>query len=94
MLGEHLWDYAVAMNATLCFMLLTRTVHPPAGADPLIVLHAHADFGALLQTIGLGVLALAVVAALWSRLIPGIVRYSLTWLEPSPPTPFWESWDN
>src|SRR5512147_2063554 len=35
--GEALWVYGLAQVLTLGYMLLSRTVHPPAGANPLIM---------------------------------------------------------
>lgn len=85
-LGDALWVSVLAVVITLVFMLVTRTVHPPAGANPLIMIHEHADIRALWQPIGLGVLTLAVVAVLWSRLGPHAAHYPVKWFEPSPPS--------
>jgi CBS-domain-containing membrane protein len=90
--GEALWVYAVAQVLTLAFMLLTRTVHPPAGANPLIMVAAHSGFAALWHTVFVGVLALAAVAFVWSRMLPGLARYPLAWFERSPPTVLWGGW--
>jgi CBS-domain-containing membrane protein len=91
--GEALWVYAVAAVAAGVLMLLMKAVHPPAGANPLIMIHAHASWSGLLQPVLLGVLALAVVAAIWSRIHPGMVRYPVAWFERSPPSTFWGGWD-
>lgn len=90
--GESLWVYAAAQVLALAFMLLTKTVHPPAGANPLIMVAGHADFAVLWHTVFVGVLALAAVAFVWSRVLPGLVRYPLAWLEPSPPSVLWGGW--
>jgi len=94
--GDALWVSALAMALALGLMLLTRTMHPPAGANPLLMVHMHAGFGALLQPVLLGVLALALVAVVWSRLAarvaPGLAAYPARWLDASPPTAFWGGW--
>jgi len=90
--GDALWVYVLAVVLTLVFMLLTKTVHPPAGANPLIVMHAHASMVAVWQPVILGVALLALVAALWSRLIPGMVHYPCQWFENSPPFISWGGW--
>jgi CBS-domain-containing membrane protein len=36
-LGDAVWVSAFAVVATMVFMVLTRTVHPPAGANPLFM---------------------------------------------------------
>lgn len=90
--GDALWVYALAQVLALWCMLITKTVHPPAGANPLIMIFAHASLAALWQPVLVGVLSLAVVAAVWSRLYPGLSHYPVAWLERSPPTTFWGGW--
>jgi len=90
--GEALWVYVLALVLTLVFMLLTRTVHPPAGANPLIMVHAHAGLASVWQPVLLGVAVLSAVAAAWSRLIPGMTAYPHGWFEKSPPSMTWGGW--
>ncbi len=90
--GDSLWVYALGQVLTLCCMLLTKTVHPPAGANPLIMIHGHAGWSALWQPVFIGVVSLAIVAAAWSRLFPGLSRYPVAWLDRSPPSTFWGGW--
>ncbi|TRZ56835.1 MAG: HPP family protein [Rhodocyclaceae bacterium] len=91
-LGDGLLVYAFATVLTLCLMLITKTVHPPAGANPLLMIAGHAGFSALWQPVLVGVLTLAVVAAIWSRLFPGLSHYPVAWLENSPPSTLWGGW--
>lgn len=90
--GDALWVSTLAVVATLAFMLVTKTVHPPAAANSLIMVHAHAGFMSLWQPVGLGVMALAVIAAVWSRLLPGMTRYPTNWSERSPASMHWGAW--
>jgi CBS-domain-containing membrane protein len=92
--GDALWVYPLAGTLTLVFMLLARTVHPPAGATPLILLHHHAGFAALWHPVGLAVLVLALTAAAWSRMVPGALHYPVAWFEKSPPANWWGAWDD
>lgn len=92
LLGSSVLAYAVAVGLTLAFMLITRTVHPPAGANPVIMVYAQAGWGALLNPVLLGVLCLVGVAVVWSRIYPGLVHYPVSPLEPSPPTLNWGGW--
>jgi CBS-domain-containing membrane protein len=85
MFGDTLWTYILALVLAFIFMLSTKTVHPPAGANPLIMIHEHAHFSALWQPVGLGILILALVAIVWTRLIPRTVHYPAGWFEKSPP---------
>ena len=90
--GDAPWVYILALVLTLVFMLATKTVHPPAGANPLIMLHAHAPLLAVWQPVIVGVVALALVAAIWSRLVPGMMHYPCQWFEKSPPFSSWGGW--
>lgn len=90
--GDTLPVYALATSLALCFMLLTRTVHPPAGANPILMIYVHATWAHLWNPVLLGVGCLALVALLWSRLYPGLVRYPVSPWEPSPPTLNWGGW--
>jgi len=90
--GDATWVYVLALVVTLAYMLLTGTVHPPAGANPLIMVHAHAGFGALLQPVGLGAALLLIVATIWSRITPGVVHYPCNWSQRSPPKPSLGGW--
>lgn len=91
--GGGIWVHAVAVSLSLAYMLVTRTVHPPAGANPIIMVHAHAPWTALLDPVLLGVGCLGAVAMIWSRLYPGLVHYPVSPWEPSPPSITWGGWD-
>lgn len=91
--GDALWVYALAQVLALSFMLVTRTVHPPAGANPILMVYSHASWQALFQPLMVGVLSLVFVAILWSRIYPGLARYPVRWAERSPPTVLWGGWN-
>ena len=76
--GDAFWVSAAAVALTMVLMVATRTIHPPAGANPLLMVHNHAGFYALLNPVGIGVLTLFVVAMLWSRLGRG-KAYPVKW---------------
>ena len=78
MFGDALWVSVVAVVLTMVFMILTRTIHPPAGANPLFMVHNHACLTVLLKPVGAGVLALFLVALVWSRIRPGR-EYPIKW---------------
>jgi CBS-domain-containing membrane protein len=69
--GDSLWVYILAQVLVLWYMLFTGTVHPPAGANPIIMIHGHCSILTLWEPVLVGVLSLAAVAAIWSRLFPG-----------------------
>lgn len=90
--GESLAVYVFAIVLALALMLLTRTVHPPAGANPILMIYVHAGWPVLWQPVLLGVCALVLVAVVWSRLYPGLAHYPVEPLAPSPPQLTWGGW--
>ena len=90
--GDALWVYALAQCLTLSLMLFTGTVHPPAGANPLLMVHAHASWSVLWSPVLLGVLGLAACAVVWTRLVPGHRHYPVDWRARSPASPWWGGW--
>ena len=91
--GDAAWVYALAQGLALGAMLVTRTVHPPAGTNPILMIYVHASWSALILPVLVGITALAFCAAVWSRLFPGMVHYPVKWSEGSPPYPLWGGWD-
>lgn len=63
--GPHWWSIALAVGSAIAVMMFTRTVHPPAGSNPVIIflLKPGWDF-VLLPTLS-GALLLVVVALLF-----------------------------
>jgi CBS-domain-containing membrane protein len=90
--GDALWVMALAVVVTVLLMLLTKTVHPPAGANPLIMIQAQAGLIHLGAVVMLGVLTIFIVAYVWSRLGVGQCKYPVRWNQPSPPNSNWGIW--
>ena len=90
--GDAVWVYAPAQVLALSVMLMSKTVHPPAGANPILMVYVHAGCSVPWQPVFLGVAILAGVAVVWSRLYPGLADYPVAWLERSPPSTFWGGW--
>ena len=87
-----MWVSVVAVVVTICALLLTRTVHPPAGANPMIMIQAHADFSHIGLTVLMGISIITAVAWIWSRLGFGTKKYPVSWNQPSPQTTNWSIW--
>jgi CBS-domain-containing membrane protein len=91
-LGESLAAYVLAMCLALALMLTTRTLHPPAGANPIILIHAHGDWSVLWYPVLPGLVSLMLVAVVWSRLYPGLTRYPAEPWARSPQKNDWGGW--
>lgn len=74
--GAGVWQAALAVGIAIAAMQLTKTVHPPAGADPLVIMLAggmSAHF--LILPILAGVLVLQLVALLFNNVIRKRVQW-------------------
>ncbi|MDQ8022262.1 MAG: HPP family protein [Moraxellaceae bacterium] len=66
--GATWWSVALAAGTAIAVMMATRTVHPPAGSNPVIVYLAQPDWSFLLAPTLLGSLVLVAVATLYLNL--------------------------
>lgn len=62
LLGDAWWAAALAVGLALAAMQQTRTVHAPAGANPLVVMAVHPGPAFLLTPVLLGSLVIVVIA--------------------------------
>lgn len=61
----------VAVGVAITAMLLTDTLHPPAGADPIVVILAGASFSFLLAPVLLGASMIVLGAIVFHRFVSG-----------------------
>lgn len=67
-LGTDWWFMALAVGTALAVMLATRTVHPPAGSNPVIIFLTQPDWQFLwFPTLG-GALVLLCLSRIYSRI--------------------------
>jgi CBS-domain-containing membrane protein len=71
--GPAPWAAALAVGLSIMAMHLTRTFHPPAGIDPLLVVVNNMSWSFLLVPVAVGAILLALFAFIWHLLIR---RYS------------------
>ncbi len=66
--GPVWWSVALAVATAIAVMMLTRTVHPPAGSNPVIVFLTQPGWDFLLLPTLIGALLLATVALIYNNL--------------------------
>jgi CBS-domain-containing membrane protein len=71
--GPEPWAAALAVGLAIAAMHFTRTFHPPAGIDPLLVVVNNMPWTFLLVPVSVGAVLLALFAFIWHLLIR---RYS------------------
>ena len=62
---------AVGVGLAIAGMLLTDTLHPPAGADPIVVVLSQATLSFLLMPVLAGTLCIVLIGVLYHRLVTG-----------------------
>lgn len=65
--GPHWWAVALAVGTAIALMMLTRTVHPPAGSNPVIVFLTQPAWGFLLFPTLVGALVLVAIALVYNN---------------------------
>lgn len=69
--GSNVWIMGAGVALIAIAMRLGNIMHPPAAANPLIVLNLHSDWVFLVHPLAPALLILLVAVFLWSRLRPG-----------------------
>ena len=65
--GPHWWSVALAVGTAIAVMMLTRTVHPPAGSNPVIVYLAQPAWSFLFTPTLAGAIILVIVALIYNN---------------------------
>jgi CBS-domain-containing membrane protein len=60
---------AIAVGLAVLAMLLTDTLHPPAGINPLLIVSGNLPWSFLVAPVLVGALMLAVFALVWHRVV-------------------------
>lgn len=77
-LGPNWWSMAAAVGTAIALMMLTRTVHPPAGSNPVIIFLTQPGWSFLLFPTVLGACLLVAVALLYNNATRA-ARYPKYW---------------
>lgn len=76
--GLHGWALALAVGSAIALMMLTRTVHPPAGSNPVIIFLAQPGWSFLLFPTLIGATLLVLVALFYNN-VTRSGRYPKYW---------------
>lgn len=76
--GPHWWSLALSVATAIALMMLTRTVHPPAGSNPVIVFLTQPAWSFLLFPTLMGAIILVLVALIYNNVTRG-TKYPKYW---------------
>jgi CBS-domain-containing membrane protein len=77
-LGSAWWSIALALASAIALMHVTRTVHPPAGSNPVIIVLALPGWGFFLMPTLLGASIIVAMALVFNNMDRD-VRYPKYW---------------
>lgn len=66
--GNEPWSLAIGVGLAIGLMMLTKTTHPPAGADPIIVIFGAYPWGNLFTPVLTGSIVIVLIALLINNL--------------------------
>jgi CBS-domain-containing membrane protein len=75
--GLHFWSIALAVGLAIMLMQWTRTVHPPAGADPIVIMVAGASWSFLWTPVLAGALLIVIVGFFYHK--AAHIQYPKKW---------------
>lgn len=76
--GPQVWALALALGSAVILMFVTRTVHAPAGSNPVIIFMTQPGWSFVLTPVLLGTVGVVLVALVFNNAVqPG--HYPLYW---------------
>lgn len=67
--GTQWWEYPLALGLTIGAMQVLRVLHPPAAANPLLIIDGHSALADLVGPVFFGSVIVAGIAAVFNRII-------------------------
>ena len=69
LIGDHFLALGLAVGLAIFVMIITKTIHPPAGANPIIVILTGQGISFVLFPVAVGAFMLVVFAYLYNKLL-------------------------
>ncbi|UGA57310.1 HPP family protein [Vibrio sp. VB16] len=74
--GAEYWALALATGMGVFAMLATKTTHPPAGANPILIMLVHPNWSFLINPVLLGAVVIVLVGLVYQKFIQGLMKPS------------------
>ena len=69
LIGDHFLALGLAVGLAIFVMIITKTIHPPAGANPIIVILTGQGISFVLFPVAVGAFMLVIFAILYNKLL-------------------------
>ena len=67
--GESSLSIALGLSLAILLMIVTNTIHPPAGANPIIAIMGAETFDFVIMPVAIGALFIVIFAFLYNKLM-------------------------
>ena len=67
--GESSLSIALGLSLAIFLMIITNTIHPPAGANPVIAIMGEETFDFVIMPVAIGALFIVIFAFLYNKLM-------------------------
>tara|TARA_Y100001970_G_C14131251_1_gene801829 strand:- start:336 stop:776 length:441 start_codon:yes stop_codon:yes gene_type:complete len=68
-LGDSALSIALGLSFAILLMITTKTIHPPAGANPVIAIMGAQSFEFVIMPVGIGAFFIVIFAFLYNKII-------------------------
>ena len=68
-LGDSALSIALGLSLAILLMITTKTIHPPAGANPVIAIMGAQSFEFVIMPVGIGAFFIVMFAFLYNKII-------------------------
>lgn len=68
LLGDETWAIGIAVGLAILLMMLTKTTHPPAAANPIIIMLGGYQWGYLFSPVIIGSVIIVIIAVIINNL--------------------------
>ncbi len=69
LLGDSFYSIGAGVGLAIFIMIVTNTVHPPAGANPIIVIMGSKDLSFIIFTVAIGAIVIVIFALIYNKLL-------------------------
>lgn len=77
-IGLSEWSLGLAVGLSVLIMMLTNTIHPPAGANPLVIMLAGENWSFLFIPVASGAILIVLMGYIYHRAVSK-QKYPLKW---------------
>lgn len=67
LIGFNEWSLGIAVGLSVFAMMITNTIHPPAGANPLVIMLAGEEWSFLIMPVALGAVLIVLIGFVYHR---------------------------